>query len=223
LAGQRNREWFYSPVLKIFRTFFLKCDGRNSTARAFYTQYKQQNQNGTVGLDTALKTELTDLLPRALRFARSLTRDVVAAEDLVQTAYIKAVERIDQYEQGTRLDSWLYRIIQTSWIDEKRREQRRGNVISFEDARESALPGQSHGGTDRLFLQAALAELAEDQRAAVTLVLIEGYSYREAADILDAPAGTVMSRVARARKALAMMHDDDSQNTNSDDIQRGSP
>ncbi|WP_430470857.1 RNA polymerase sigma factor [Thalassospira lucentensis] len=174
-------------------------------------------------MDTALKTELTDLLPRALRFARSLTRDVVAAEDLVQTAYIKAVERIDQYEQGTRLDSWLYRIIQTSWIDEKRREQRRGNVISFEDARESALPGQSHGGTDRLFLQAALAELAEDQRAAVTLVLIEGYSYREAADILDAPAGTVMSRVARARKALATMHDDDSQNTNSDDIQRGSP
>jgi RNA polymerase sigma-70 factor (ECF subfamily) len=165
-------------------------------------------------LDTALRSELADLLPRALRFARSLTRDAVAAEDLVQTAYIKAVERIEQFEPGTRLDSWLYRIIQTSWIDEKRRDQRRGNVISFEDARETALPMQNHGGTDRIFLQAAMASLVEDQRAAMTLVLIEGYSYREAGDILGVPDGTVMSRVARARKILAALHDDDSNLTN---------
>lgn len=174
-------------------------------------------------MDTATRKELTDLLPRALRFARSLTRDAVAAEDLVQTAYAKAVERIEQFEQGTRLDSWLYRIIQTSWIDEKRRDQRQGNVISFEDARDITLPSLKHGGTDRMFLQAALASLAEEQRAALTLVLIEGYSYREAGEILDVPDGTVMSRVARARKTLAALHDDDSQSTPNGSIQRGSP
>ncbi|MEQ8391013.1 MAG: sigma-70 family RNA polymerase sigma factor [Thalassospira sp.] len=174
-------------------------------------------------MDTALKTELTDLLPRALRFARSLTRDPIAAEDLVQTAYAKAVERIHQYETGTRLDSWMYRIIQTSWIDEKRRDQRRGNVISFEDARDSSAPSQNHGGVDRMFLQSALAALGEEQRSAITLVLIEGYSYREASEILQVPDGTVMSRVARARKALAALHDDDSQTTDNTDIQRGSP
>lgn len=141
----------------------------------------------------------------------------------MQTAYAKAVERITQFEQGTRLDSWLYRIIQTSWIDEKRRDQRQGNVISFEDARDIPLPGQKHGGTDRMFLQAALASLAEEQRAALTLVLIEGYSYREAGEILDVPDGTVMSRVARARKTLAALHDDDSQDTPKGSIQRGSP
>ena len=180
------------------------------------------NMNGTFGLDTALRQELAELLPRALRFARSLTRDAVAAEDLVQTAYAKAVERIAQFEKGTRLDSWLYRIIQTSWIDEKRRDQRHGNVVSFEDARESVFPGQGHGGTDRMFLQAALASLAEEQRAALTLVLIEGYSYREAGEILGVPDGTVMSRVARARKTLAALHDDDGKTTDKDSIQRGS-
>ncbi|KZB67777.1 RNA polymerase subunit sigma-24 [Thalassospira sp. MCCC 1A02491] len=174
-------------------------------------------------METALRSELTGLLPRAMRFARSLTRDTVAAEDLVQTAYIKAVERIDQFEPGTRLDSWLYRIIQTSWIDEKRRDQRRGNVVSFEDARDTVMPMQKHVGTDRIFLQSAMASLVEDQRAAMTLVLIEGYSYREAADILGVPDGTVMSRVARARKTLAALHDDDSNLTNNDGIQRGSP
>lgn len=174
-------------------------------------------------MDIALRKELSELLPRALRFARSLTRDAIAAEDLVQTAYAKAVERIDQFEQGTRLDSWLYRIIQTSWIDEKRRDQRQGNVISFEEARDVAMPGQKHGGTDRMFLQAALASLAEEQRAAINLVLIEGYSYREAGDILGVPDGTVMSRVARARKTLASLYNDDSRTHNDDSIQRGSP
>ena len=178
--------------------------------------------NGTSSLDTALRQELADLLPRALRFARSLTRDAVAAEDLVQTAYAKAVERIEQFEQGTRLDSWLYRIIQTSWIDEKRRDQRQGNVVSFEDARDSAVPGINHGGTDRMFLQAALASLAEEQRAALTLVLIEGYSYREAGDIQGVPDGTVMSRVARARRTLATLHDDDGETRDQDSIYRGS-
>ncbi|MCC4238873.1 sigma-70 family RNA polymerase sigma factor [Thalassospira povalilytica] len=191
--------------------------------RALSRQQDHKFGNGTFGLETALRSELTGLLPRAMRFARSLTRDTVAAEDLVQTAYIKAVERIDQFEPGTRLDSWLYRIIQTSWIDEKRRDQRRGNVVSFEDARDTAMPKQKHGGTDRIFLQSAMASLVEDQRAAMTLVLIEGYSYREAADILGVPDGTVMSRVARARKTLAALHDDDSNLTNNDGIQRGSP
>lgn len=140
----------------------------------------------------------------------------------MQTAYAKAVERIAQFEQGTRLDSWLYRIIQTSWIDEKRRDQRHGNVVSFEDARDSAVPGINHGGTDRMFLQAALASLAEEQRAALTLVLIEGYSYREAGEILGIPNGTVMSRVARARRTLAAMHDDDGKTLDKDSIHRGS-
>ncbi|MAZ34291.1 MAG: RNA polymerase subunit sigma-24 [Thalassospira sp.] len=173
-------------------------------------------------MEPAIRAEMTELLPRILRFARSLTRDATAAEDLVQTAYIKAVERIDQYERGTRLDSWMFRIVQTSWIDEKRREQRRGVVISFEDAREITMPSHGHGGTDRMFLQKALGSLPEEQRAALTLVLFEGYTYREAGGILDIPHGTVMSRVARARTYLARLHDEDGTENDDEDIQRGS-
>lgn len=147
------------------------------------------------------------MLPRILRFANSLTHDVSHAEDLVQTAYIKAVEHIDQYQHGTRLDSWLFRIVQNTWIDEKRRQQRTGKVVSIDDARDGTLPAQMPTNSDRVFLQTALETLPEDQRAALSLVLVEGYTYREAGDILGVPDGTVMSRVSRARQHLVTLYD----------------
>ncbi|MEQ5776946.1 RNA polymerase sigma factor [Thalassospira sp. NFXS8] len=172
--------------------------------------------------DPALRDEMSRLLPRILRFARSLTRDAATAEDLVQNAYMKAVESLAQFAPGTRLDSWMFKIVQNTWIDEKRRAQRAGNVISLQDAREAGMPAQGHGGNDRVFLRAALATLPADQRSALTLVLIEGYSYREAAEILKVPDGTVMSRVARARRALVDLHDADHA-VPPRDIKRGTP
>jgi RNA polymerase sigma-70 factor (ECF subfamily) len=167
------------------------------------------------------KDQLAALLPRVLRFALSLTRDQGSAEDLVQTAYAKAVEHLDQFEDGTRLDSWLFRIIQNSWIDEKRRLQRTDNVVSLEEASETGLPAHNQGSSDRVFLQKALAALPTDQRAALSLVLVDGYSYREAGEMLGIPDGTVMSRVARARKHLVSLYNAEGK-TVFGNLQRGS-
>jgi RNA polymerase sigma-70 factor (ECF subfamily) len=190
---------------KIFKIIGKKFASRGVICFARTIRVAMQNKKPTSG--TEIKQELAEMLPRILRFASSLTRDVSHAEDLVQTAYIKAVEHIDQYQHGTRLDSWLFRIVQNTWIDEKRRQQRTGKVVSIDDARDGTLPAQMPTNSDRVFLQTALETLPEDQRAALSLVLVEGYTYREAGDILGIPDGTVMSRVSRARQHLVTLYD----------------
>lgn len=151
------------------------------------------------------KKDLVDLVPRLRRFALSLTGNQADADDLVQSACVKALKNADQFRPGTRMDSWMYRIIQTLWIDDRRRAKTRGMQIDAQDA------GLSDGGRaarlpeDRMMLRRAreaMAGLTEDQRMVLSLVAIEGLSYKETADVLDVPIGTVMSRLGRARAAL---------------------
>lgn len=148
---------------------------------------------------------LIALLPRARRFARGLTGDAADADDLLQTAVERALRSRDQWQAGTRLDSWLYRILRNAWIDTVRARGRRAKVLAPEEA------GEDRGhdprpaieaGIDLAAILKAMERLPAEQREVVVLILIEGFGYREAAEILDLPMGTVSSRLVRGREAL---------------------
>ena len=153
-----------------------------------------------------IKVEMVALVPRLRRFAYSISGSRDEGEDLVQAACVKALDRLDQFQPGTRLDSWMFRIVQTTWIDRVRSRSRRGETADPENL--AMVSDQGRGARtaeDRLTLarvRQAMAGLPEDQRAALALVAIEGYSYKAAAETLEIPVGTVMSRLARARSKL---------------------
>ena len=160
-------------------------------------------------VDTGFSDQLIAVLPRLRRFARGLAGAAAEADDLVQAACERALARAHQFEEGTRFDSWMFRIVQTIWIDQLRaREVRKENG----DGAEERL------GTDepvrRIEARLALAEirlaverLPPDQRTTLMLVTVEGLSYKEAAVVAGVPVGTIMSRLARARVALQQQLD----------------
>ncbi|HTV87470.1 MAG TPA: RNA polymerase sigma factor [Stellaceae bacterium] len=147
---------------------------------------------------------LIGVLPRLRRFARGLTGTAAEADDLVQAACERALTRQHQFQEGTRFDSWMYRIVQTIWIDQLRaRGVRREDGEVAEERSGSDIPVR------RIEARLALAEvrramdsLPPDQRTTLLLVTVEGLSYREAAEVVGVPVGTIMSRLARARIAL---------------------
>lgn len=151
-----------------------------------------------------VENEIISYLPRLRRFARSLTRDAADADDLVQMTLERALARLDQWRDGTRLDSWMYRIMKNAWIDEVRFRQRRDTRFAPEEA--GAAVGREDPEFDKriraMSVEQAMETLPEDQRLAVALVLVEGLSYKEAAAVMDVPMGTLTSRLARGRSAL---------------------
>lgn len=154
--------------------------------------------------DTAER--IIELLPRLRRFALTLTRHASDADDLVQMCVERGLARIETWTPDTRLDSWLFRIMQNLWIDEVRRRRSRG-VIERDPAEGETATGDDgrHVTRVRQELKAALdavMRLPDDQRAVIALVVVEGFAYRDAAEILNVPIGTVMSRLSRARAAL---------------------
>ena len=162
----------------------------------------------TISRKETLRQEIVSLLPRLRRFARSLVRDPDKADDLVQAACERALDRLDHFREGTRLDSWLYRIIYTRWIDKLRRvKTRAANLVVLSPENASVNTDDEAGNylATALDLKKALEALPAEHHAAITLVGVEGYSYKEAASVLDLPVGTVASRVARARSILARL------------------
>jgi len=148
--------------------------------------------------------QLIAMLPRLRRFARGLTGSMVEADDLVQAACERALARRLQFQEGTRFDSWMFRIVQTIWID-----QMRARAVRKEEAEAAESRLGSDEAVRRVEARLALGEvrravdrLPPDQRAALLLVAVEGLSYREAAEVVQVPVGTIMSRLARARMAL---------------------
>ncbi|AKM08800.1 RNA polymerase sigma factor [Croceicoccus naphthovorans] len=143
------------------------------------------------------------LLPRLRRFAIGLSRNPSDGDDLCQMTIERALSRRESYEPGTRLDSWMYRIMRNLWIDERRAAQRRSQTFMSEDAGVSvgALGGQD-AALELSDVDRAMASLPDEQREAVLLVMVEGYSYREAAEIVGCPVGTMNSRLVRGRDAL---------------------
>jgi RNA polymerase sigma-70 factor (ECF subfamily) len=148
--------------------------------------------------------QLIAVLPRLRRFARGLTGSATEADDLVQAACERALTREHQFQEGTRFDSWMFRIVQTIWIDQ---------VRSRDVRKEGGEVAEDRMGSDeavrRVEARLALGEvrravdrLPPDQRTALLLVTVDGLSYKETAEIVGVPVGTIMSRLARARIAL---------------------
>lgn len=149
--------------------------------------------------------ELAEVWPRLRRFAHALAPNPADADDLAQMAAEKAFKSFDQFQSGTNFGHWMFRICKTVWIDMLRSGTRRaaheappeaGEAIGFDPrpATEAAI--------DLKTAMAAMQRLPQEQREVVALILIEGCGYREAAEILEQPIGTVSSRLARGRQAL---------------------
>jgi RNA polymerase sigma-70 factor (ECF subfamily) len=157
------------------------------------------NTNGAV---LSIHEQIVALLPRLRRFARNLTRNPHDADDVVQISVERALTRLDQWRSDARLDSWMFKIVRNAWIDELRARGRRDKIFLAEEAGEAVGVDSMETASEMLSVQSAMARLPEDQRIAVGLVLVEGLPYKEAAEVLDIPIGTLTSRLARGREAL---------------------
>lgn len=152
-----------------------------------------------------LKRELIALLPRLRRFARTLTRSAPEADELVQEACLRALTRADQWDRGQPLDRWLFRIARNLWISElRKRGVRTGSgVVSAEETAELVTTETGESSLAAQELGQHIAALQPELSSVLLAVTVEGFSYAEAAELFEVPLGTLMSRVHRARKALA--------------------
>lgn len=147
--------------------------------------------------------ELLELLPRLRRFARSLTRDPAQADDLCQIAVERALQRRSQRREDARLDAWMFMIMRNCWIDAQRAARRETARFAPAEAADCAANvAQTSDPLDLMTLNQAMNALPSEQREAVALVWVEGFSYAEAADCLQIPLGTLTSRLSRARDRL---------------------
>jgi RNA polymerase sigma-70 factor (ECF subfamily) len=149
--------------------------------------------------------QMVKMLPRLRRFAHSLTAGAESGEDLVQETCVRALAHLDQWHPGTRLDSWMFRIAQNLWIDHMRTQKLRGEVVDIDCISELLSCDGQVIAENRIVLEELrkdLAQMSVDQRNVIRLVCGYGMSYKETGEILNLPAGTVMSRLHRARDAL---------------------
>lgn len=146
---------------------------------------------------------IVELLPRLRRFARALSRHQHDADDLVQSVVERAWRNLAQLKPDANLGSWMFGIMKNAWIDTRRTRGRRGETPLPEDSGDH--PAVSPGDANEILwsVSEAMNQLPEEQRLAVALVLVEGLSYKEAAEVLEVPIGTLTSRLARGRTALA--------------------
>lgn len=182
-------------------------DGRRPDGSIVRTELSEQERR-TLFEEQAM--EFVDpLYGAALRY----TRDPSDAEDLVQETLAKAYEKFHQFQQGTNLKAWLYRILHNTYINRYRKQQRRPREhlqeeiedFSFYDAARRTDDSAEHAVLEQLTdqeVRQALADLPEQFREAVYLADVEGFQYKEIAEIMDSPVGTVMSRLHRGRKQL---------------------
>jgi len=157
---------------------------------------------------SSFESQLAELLPRLRRFAHGLSRDAADADDLTQAAIERALNSRDQWQPGTRLDSWAYRIMRNLWIDTVRSRSRKAVHEAPEE--EGLNVGEDprnrmDESLDLKRIMAAMERLPNEQREIVALILIEGFGYREVSEMLGLPIGTVSSRLVRGRTALLAM------------------
>ena len=162
-----------------------------------------------------LRQALPIVLPRLRRFARTLTRHAHDADDLAQIAVERALTRAAQWRPPApgatpeqiegAVRSWMFGIVKNAWIDGLRSRKRERAVVRSEDGVADVADASHTAAEDRLSIGAAMEQLPHDQRLAVSLVLIEGLSYQEAADLMEVPVGTLTSRLSRGREALAAL------------------
>lgn len=153
-----------------------------------------------------LDEQLRELIPRMRRFAVSLTRNASSADDLVQSTLERAIiSWADKRLEGD-LRAWLFSILYRQFLDTHRRSRRYARMLEFFTGRDDAQPSVERTVMAQSTLQ-AFDRLNTEQRALLLWVSVEGLSYKEVANILEVPVGTVMSRLSRARQALRQLSD----------------
>lgn len=150
---------------------------------------------------------LRTLIPRLRRFARSLVADPSAADDLVQATLERALARGSSMRNQDALQPWLFSILYRQFIDEQRRAARWAILSALFTGRDEAGPPTPEQILDAQTSLSGFSRLSADQRALLMLVSVEGLAYREAAQVLGIPIGTVMSRLSRARQALRAINE----------------
>ncbi len=150
-------------------------------------------------------SRLVAFLPRLRRFCRGLTGSTDLGDDLLQATFERALSRIDQWQTGTNLENWVFRVATNLNIDRLRAQRLRGVSVAIDEAFE--LPGVDELArlefrSELDAVNSALAAMSAELRGVMAAVVLDGRSYREAAEILDIPIGTVMSRLSRARQFI---------------------
>lgn len=149
--------------------------------------------------------DMVALVPQLHTFARSLCRDGVRADDLVQEALMRAINNIQRFKPGTNLKAWLFTIVRNEHYSQLRRNKFEAQGMDIELLPEPSVPPDHDGKLELRDLNRALAALSAGQRTALILVSVSGFSYEEAAEICGCAVGTIKSRVARARETLLEM------------------
>jgi RNA polymerase sigma factor (sigma-70 family) len=167
---------------------------------------RQRSPAQQSAVDDTLHRDIEALIPRLRRYARQLTRDPIAADDLVQDCIARALAKIHLWDPGTDLRAWLFTILHNQHIGLARRDMRqRAHTQSPSLDYNLALPPTQGVRLELRDLERALAKLPEEQRSVILLIGLEGMGYEEAASVVNLPVGTVRSRVSRGREALRMM------------------
>ena len=142
-------------------------------------------------------------IPRLRRYARGLTRDAVAADDLVQDCLVRAIAKQHLWQEGTDLRAWLFTILHNQYVNQVRRSVREGAAVALSETEPSLTHAADQGKRLELRdLDRALAQLPDVQRTVILMVGLEGMRYEAVAKIIGVPVGTVRSRLSRARDAL---------------------
>lgn len=153
-----------------------------------------------------VEQRLASHLPRLRRFAYGLARSTADADDLTQASAERILKSRDRWQAGTNFEAWAYRVMRNLWIDTTRSRVRTdGPLLPEEEGFAVGMAGDAEGQVERAFLMRAMGRLPDEQREACALVLVEGLAYREAAEVLDIPMGTLTSRLVRGRQALMAM------------------
>ncbi len=149
------------------------------------------------------RSRLVAFLPRLRRFCHGLAGDPDRGDDLLQAVVARAIERAEQWERGTSLESWIFKMTRNLHIDQFRAAKVRGITVELDEAALLHDADAVAGLEARSELQAvrrALAAMPGDLREVMTVVVLDGQAYKDAAELLDIPIGTVMSRLSRARR-----------------------
>jgi RNA polymerase sigma-70 factor (ECF subfamily) len=150
--------------------------------------------------------KIEEEIPRLRRYARALTRDVNAADDLVQDCLTRALSKVHLWQKGTDLRAWLFTILHNQYVNHVRRAVREGSAVGLSDNEPMLTSAPNQGKRLELRdLERAIARLPEEQRSVLLLVGLEGMRYEEVATVLNVPVGTIRSRLSRGREMLRQL------------------